>query len=45
MNEVHIFAFIFNSDNKIYLDSVDIHTIYSLAKLAHWYLRLYTMER
>ena len=30
-----MFASIFNSGNKIYLDSVDIHTIYSLAKLAH----------
>ena len=36
---------IFNSSNRAYLDSINIHTIFLLAKLAYWYLELYIVEK
>ena len=36
---------VFSSGNKIYLDSIDIYTICLSAKLACWYLGLYTVEK
>ena len=35
--------FVFNINNKIYLDFLDIHTTHLSAKLVHQYLELYTL--
>ena len=44
-NRYYIFTFIFKSSNKIYLDFIYIYTIYSLAKLVYWNLKLYSIEK
>ena len=36
---------VFNSGNKVYLDSMKIHTMYLSAKLSYYHLRLYTVEK
>ena len=36
---------VFQSDNKIYFNTIDIKTIHLLVKLLYQYLRLYIVEK
>ena len=38
-------SLIFYPNDKIFLDTSDIHTMYLSAKIAYWYFRPNTMEK
>lgn len=44
-NQKYIPTLVFCPSNKIFLDSLDIHTIYSSTKLSHYYLKPYMVEK
>ena len=44
-NRHHTPTFIFNPRNKMFLDTIDIYTIYPSAKLVYQCLELYTIEK
>jgi len=44
-NQYHISVLVFNLGNKIYLDSVNIHTTHSSTRLFYWCLRSYIVKK